>query len=91
MFILQIDASEMATVATLCQECEGMEQSIAFTSKKLNTTEKKYSTIERECLAIKCAVNYFCYYLIGREFKLVTDHAPLQWLNKTKNYNAQIT
>lgn len=37
--------------------------------------------IEREALAIGWAVEYFKYYLWGRQFTVIMDHAPLQWLN----------
>ncbi len=50
-----------------------------------------YSTIEKECLAIRWAVLTLRYYLLGREFTLCSDHAPLQWLHRMKDTNARIT
>ncbi|KYO43193.1 hypothetical protein Y1Q_0017518 [Alligator mississippiensis] len=90
-FILQTDASETAVGAVLTQEEEGIERSIAYASRKLSSAERRYATIERECLAIRWAVDHFRYYLMGREFKLVTDHAPLRWLSTARTDNAQIT
>ena len=34
--------------------------------------------LQRECLVIVFALRH---YLLGRHFKLVTDHAPLWWLS----------
>ncbi|KYO41119.1 retrotransposon-like protein 1 [Alligator mississippiensis] len=89
-FILQTDASETAVGAVLTQGGGG-ERPVAYASRKLLPAEKRYATIERECLAIWWAVDYFRYYLIGREFTLVTDHAPLKWLSTAKSDNARIT
>ena len=46
--------------------------------------ECQYSVIQRECLAVVYALKQFRHYLLGRPFKLVTDHAPLQWLSAQK-------
>ena len=36
--------------------------------------------VEGEALAIKWAIDSLCYYLLGREFTLETDHKALQWV-----------
>ncbi|KYO35673.1 hypothetical protein Y1Q_0017678 [Alligator mississippiensis] len=86
-----IDASNQAVGAMLTQETDGVERPIAYASRKLQPQEQRYTTIERECLAIKWGVEYFRYYLIGRKFILVTDHAPRKWLKTTQTDNAGIT
>ncbi|KYO42212.1 hypothetical protein Y1Q_0002831 [Alligator mississippiensis] len=85
------DASETAIGAVLTQEDDGLDRPIAYASWKLLPMETWYATIERECLAIRCATEHFRYYLMGREFKLMTDHAPLKWLSTAKTDNARIT
>ncbi|KYO45131.1 hypothetical protein Y1Q_0007420 [Alligator mississippiensis] len=90
-FILQTDASETAVGAVLTQEEEGIERPIVYASRKLSAAERRYATIEQECLAIRWAVDHFRYYLMSREFKLVTDHASLRWLSTAKTDNARIT
>ncbi len=62
-----------------------------YISRKLSKRETMYSTIEKECLAIRWAVLTLRYYLLGREFTLCSDHAPLQWLHRMKDTNARIT
>lgn len=36
-------------------------------------------------------MEYFCYYLLGHEFTIITDHALLKWLKSVKTDNALIT
>ncbi|KAI2645215.1 Retrovirus-related Pol polyprotein from transposon 17.6 [Labeo rohita] len=45
----------------------------------------------REALAVKWAVLERRYYLLGRKFTLVTDHAPLQWMARAKDTNTRVT
>ncbi|ETW92417.1 MAG: hypothetical protein ETSY2_53480 [Candidatus Entotheonella gemina] len=51
----------------------------------------RYSTIEKECLAIKAATHAFRVYLLGRRFVIQTDHRALEWLNRLKDNNARLT
>ncbi|KAG1928644.1 interferon-induced very large GTPase 1-like [Pimephales promelas] len=90
-FILQTDASDKGLGAVLSQEVEGEERPVLYISRKLSKRETMYSTIEKECLAIRWAVLTLRYYLLGREFTLCSDHAPLQWLHRMKDTNARIT
>ena len=53
------------------------KQTVAHASRFLLPTEKHYSQIEKEALAIIFAVTKFHRYLHGRFFKLQTDHKPL--------------
>ena len=66
-------------------QATGEDKVIAYASRALNKTEKRYSQIERECLAVYFACVKFRMYLIGKEFILYTDHKPLvPMLNKPK-------
>ena len=69
----------------------GEEHPITYVSRKLLPNERNYSTVEKEALAIKWCLEKLRYYLLGREFTLVTDHAPLKWMAGAKNTNAQVT
>ena len=64
-----------------------LEQSgyvIAYASRSLTSAERNYSVIQRECLAIIFALKQYRHYLLGKPFKLYTDHALLQWLSEQK-------
>ncbi|KAK5862983.1 hypothetical protein PBY51_000047 [Eleginops maclovinus] len=90
-FVLQTDASNSGVGAVLSQQVEGVDRPVLYISRKLAQREVNYSTVEKECLAIRWAVGALRYYLLGRPFTLYSDHAPLQWLHRMKDANARIT
>ena len=79
-FELHTDASNNGLGAVLEQD----ERVIAYASRTLTKSEKNYSVIQKECLAIVYATKQFCHYLLGPPFKLLTDPKPLQWLAEQK-------
>jgi len=74
---LMTDASGKAVGATLNQVNGESKIPIGFYSRILKDTETRYSTIEKELLAIHDACEHFRPYLIGLKFKIMTDHKPL--------------
>jgi hypothetical protein len=88
-FIVQTDACDYGLSAVLMQEIDGVERPISFYSRRLNTAEKKYAIIEKECLAIVVGIERFRDYLYGSSFVVKTDHAPLQWLNDNKKQSSR--
>ncbi|MCG7875094.1 MAG: RNase H-like domain-containing protein [Candidatus Thiodiazotropha endolucinida] len=89
-FILQTDASEAGLGAVLLQEENGFKLPISYASRKLKQSEKSYSVIEKECLAVVWAIQKFSRYLYGKEFILETDHQPLVHLNRKAVANARL-
>ena len=90
-FVLHTDASSTGIGAVLTQTVDGDEHPVTYVSRKLQKHERNYATIEKECLAIKWAIHHLKYYLWGRPFTLVTDHAPLKWMSTSKDTNARVT
>ena len=78
VFYLQTDASDRGIGAVLLQEDCGIRHPVMYISKKLNSAEEAYSTIEKECLAIVKSVQKLREYLLGTEFVIECDHFPLQ-------------
>lgn len=74
---LTTDASQTAVGAVLEQLIDNQWRPLAFFSKKLHPAEVKYSTFDRELLAMYLAIRHFRYFLEGRPFQIFTDHKPL--------------
>jgi hypothetical protein len=89
-FVLQTDASSTGIGAVLLQVLDGTLHPVSFASRKLLDRETRYSTIERECLAIVWAITKFSKFLWGVQFTLQTDHRPLTYLNTSRFKNSRI-
>ena len=94
--ILTTDASTTGLGITLWQkQHDGNTKPIAFGSRYLNDTEKKYSIGELELLAVVWGLEKFRFYLYGKKVHLYTDHQALEPLIKrnwcNKQYSARLT
>ncbi|XP_064461755.1 uncharacterized protein K02A2.6-like [Ornithodoros turicata] len=83
------DASPVGIGGILMQrQKDGSMKPIAYASRSLTDTERRYSQIEREALGCVWAIEHFHIYLWGRSFILTTDHKPLIYmLNSEKAVN----
>jgi hypothetical protein len=59
-----------------------LDHPIAFASIKLSDSEKNYNTTEREGLVMVYALQKFRNYLLGKQFKMFTNHYALKYLVK---------
>ena len=90
-FLVQTDASGAGLGAVLLQGPPGDQKPVVFLSRKLFPREVRYSTVEKEGLAIKWALDSLKYYLMDKDFVLETDHRALQWLDSMKDTNSRVT
>ena len=63
---------------------------VAYASKKLSDRERRFSTIEKECLAVVWGIRKFMRFIYGVELTLQTDHQPLAYLHRAKFENDRI-
>ncbi len=72
------DSSSYGLGAVLTQQQpDGRWAPVAFASRSLIPTERRYAQIEKEALTLTWACTRFQDYLIGITFTLETDHKPL--------------
>lgn len=76
---LMTDASDTAVGAVLQQFVEESWRPIAYFSHKLSPPETRYSTFDRELLAVYLAIKHFQHYVEGQSFTVFTDHKPLTY------------
>ena len=81
-FVLTTDASDVGLGAILSTK-QGTV--VEFASRALSMAEKKYTTTEKECLAIVWAVHKLRHFLQGAPITLEADHKPLLWLESAKS------
>ena len=74
---LACDASPVGIGCVLSQKTSSGERPVAFYSRTLNDTERRYSQTDREGLAVVAGVKNFHFYLAGKTFVIQTDHKPL--------------
>ena len=80
-FVVHTDASKTQLGAVISQD----KQPIAFYSRKLNPAQTRYTTTERELLAIVETLKEFRNILLGQHIKVYTDHKNLTY----KNFNCE--
>ena len=78
LIVVSCDASPYGIGVILSHmDSDGLEHPMTFASRKSASTERNYSQLDKEGLALVFAVKKFHKYLSGREFALMTDHHPL--------------
>ena len=70
--------------SALHQTIEDESRPIAFFSAKLTATEQRYSTFDRELLAIYRSIQHFQKYIEGQNVTIFTDHKPIVSAFKSK-------
>lgn len=84
---LVTDASDVALGAVLQQYKDDAWEPLAFFSRKLSPSQRKYSPYDRELLAIYEGIKYFRHMVEARHFTVYTDHKPLCYSFHERKHN----
>ena len=83
------DTSDIAVGGVLQQRVESQWHPVAYFSRKLTPPETRYSTFDRELLAVYLSIRHFRQMVEGREFSVFTDHKPLmRTLSSRRSHSA---
>ncbi len=84
-FILELDACEYGIGCVLTQEYDNKKYVIAYASRTLSSAERRYSSVEREALAIVWATKHFRHYIEGGPVIVRSDCKALEWLKTARD------
>ena len=74
-FTVETDASEFALAGTLRRV-----HPVAFFARTLHSPETRHMAVEKEEVEIVESLDYWCYYLTGRQFTLITDQCTVAYM-----------
>ena len=76
-FRLTTDASNSAVWSVLAETVGDTEKVVAYASRVLNKTERRWPAYDKELWAIVWSIRHFRQYLVGGHFEVFTGHKPL--------------
>jgi transposase InsO family protein len=80
-FIILSDASSIGAGAVLTQEHNGQLFPVSYASWLFTPTQQRYSTTERELLALVLSVRKWKTFFLDRKFRAKTDHKAIMKLH----------
>ena len=90
-FRIHTNASDEVLGPALTQLDGDIERPIAYYFRKLNPAERRYTTTEKEALAIVASVKHFAVYVYDYKITIFTDHCLLRYIFKYNNTVLWIT
>ena len=90
-YILDTDASNFGLGGVLSQIQDDRELVVAYCSRALRPSQRRYCTTKREMLAVVAMCLQFRSYLRGARFTLRTDHKSLVWLHRFKDTEGMLS
>ena len=88
---IHVDSSDYAVGALISQTDEnGIERPIAFASRKLNDTQRGWSTIEKESYGAMWALQKYRNWLFLAKITVFCDHNPVTYLTEASPKSAKL-
>ncbi|GBG62830.1 hypothetical protein CBR_g32412 [Chara braunii] len=90
-FVAMTDASQYGIGAVLQQDDGNGYRPVEFISARMPSEKVATSTYERELYALRQALDHWKHYLLGRHFKVYSDHETLRWLKTQAKMTPKLT
>ncbi|GBG63467.1 hypothetical protein CBR_g38085 [Chara braunii] len=90
-FVVTTDASQYGIGAVLQQDDGNGYRPVEFMSARMPSEKVATSTYERELYALGQALDHWKHYLLGRHFKVYSDHETLRWLKTQAKMTPKLT
>ncbi|GBG87996.1 hypothetical protein CBR_g46367 [Chara braunii] len=91
MFVVTTDASQFGIGAVLQQDDGDGLRPLEYYSKRMPSHKVATSTYMRELYALREALTHWKHYLLGRHFKVYSDHQTLQWIKTQTDLSPTLT
>ncbi|GBG58671.1 hypothetical protein CBR_g72 [Chara braunii] len=90
-FVVTTDASLYGIGAMLQQDDDDGLRPLEFYNKRMPSHKVVASTYMRELYALREALDHWKHYLLGRPFKVFSDHETLKWVQAQNNPSTTLT
>ncbi|GBG87010.1 hypothetical protein CBR_g44464 [Chara braunii] len=90
-FVVTTDASQYGIGVVLQQDDGHGYRPVEFMSARMPSEKVATSTYERELYALRQALEHLKHYLLGRHFKVYSDHETLRWLKTQAKMTPKLT
>ncbi|GBG80922.1 hypothetical protein CBR_g31478 [Chara braunii] len=90
-FVVTTDASLYGIGAVLQQDDSDGLRPLEYYSKRMPSHKVAASTYMRELYALREALDHWKHYLLGRHFKVFSDHETLKWIQTHINPSTTLT
>lgn len=89
-FIITTDSSDTCVGSMLSQGEIPNDKPIMYFSKVLNNAQQRYSSVEKELMAIIFSIEAFRHFIYNRSFLIITDCQPVTYLLGGRHTNPRM-